>query len=323
METRAHFAIVGAFVILALVAIAAFSVWLGRAALDRRIDRYEVVFTGAVSGLQVGSAVHYRGIPVGRVASLRINPDNVGEILTEIDLQAGTPVKTDTYASLEAQGITGLSIIQLEGGTQASPLLAATGQDLPRIPSVPGALQRLVQSTPELLARGVILVDRAASLLSDANLQAVGQSLQNLSKVTGVLAARGETIDQTLGDVRATAADLRVAAAAIATLSGEAQDVLKTANGAFATVGEQGKTTLIQLGRAGASLSRASDRLDSFLVDTTEPIQDFSRTGLYQVTDLIVGLRDLTSTLTRISRQFERDPSGFLLGGTRRGVPAQ
>jgi phospholipid/cholesterol/gamma-HCH transport system substrate-binding protein len=324
METRAHHVVVGAFVLLGLIAIAAFSVWLGRASLDRQVDRYEIVFTGGVTGLQAGSGVRYRGIPVGRVVDLRIDPQDVGRILTLVDLDAGTPVKTDTVASVEAQGITGLSLIQLEGGTQEAPPLTSDSPDHPpRIPSRPGAFQQLVQTTPELLARGVVLVDRAASLLNEQNLAAVGQTIQNLAKVTDALAARSEGIEKTLVDVQAMAADLRTAGGAIAGLSDDAKGVLGTAEGAFATLGNQGKTTLEALAKASLALERVSVRLDDFLEDTTVPIADFSRTGLYELTELVVEFRDLTATLSRVVNRFDRDPAGYVFGGTRRGIPTE
>ena len=324
METRAHHAVVGAFVLLGLIAIAAFGVWLGRSSLDRRVDRYEIIFSGAVTGLQAGSGVRYRGIPVGRVVDLRIDPEDVSRILTIVDLDAGTPVKTDTVASVEAQGITGLSLIQLEGGTQAAPLLMANkGDGIPRIPSQPGAFQQLVETTPQLLADGVKLLARISLLLDDNNIEAIDRTLGNLAKVTDALAARSDGIEQTLEDVQGLAADLRVAGAAIAGLSSEARGVLKTADGAFATVGSEGKTALEALANASSALEQVSRRMDMFLDDTTEPIADFSRTGLYEVTQLISEFRQLTATLSRVASNFDRDPAGYVFGGTRRGLPTE
>ncbi|WP_027135247.1 MlaD family protein [Geminicoccus roseus] len=324
METRAHHVVVGAFVLLGLVAIAAFAVWLGRASLDRKVDRYEIVFSGAVTGLQAGSGVRYRGIPVGRVADLRIDPQDVSRILTLVELDAGTPVKTDTVASVEAQGITGLSLIQLEGGTQSAPPLTSDDPDHPpRIPSRPGAFQQLVQTTPELLARGVVLVERASALLNPDTVAAVGQTVENLAKLTDALATRSDGIEQTLADVQVMASDLRVAGSAIADLSVDAKSVLQTADGAFATLGNEGKITLEALAKASVALERVSTRLDTFLDDTTVPIADFSRTGLYELTQLVVEFRDLTATLSRVVNRFDRDPAGYVFGGTRRGIPTE
>ena len=324
METRAHHVVVGAFVLLGLIAIAGFSVWLGRVSLDRKVDRYEIVFAGGVTGLQAGSSVRYRGIPVGRVATLRIDPSDVGRIQAFVDLDAGTPIKADTVASVEPQGITGLSIIQLEGGTKQSTTLKSDDPDRPpRIDSRPGAFQQLFQTTPELLAKGTVLVQRATTLLNDHNIEAIGRTLQNVATLSDTLAARSEGIQETLIDVQAMAADLRVAGAAIAGLSTDAKTVLHTADGAFAVLGTQGKTTLEALGKASTALDRVSRRLDTFLKVTTVPISDFSQTGLYELTQLITEFRQLTATLTRVAGNFDRDPAGYVLGGSNRGIPTE
>jgi phospholipid/cholesterol/gamma-HCH transport system substrate-binding protein len=120
MEVRASYLIVGAVVLTLLAGLAAFSVWLVRADINRDVARYEIAFAGSVSGLQEGGQVLYRGIPVGSVAEIRIDPDNVETILVGVEIERDTPIKEDTIATLEFQGLTGIAYVQLRGGTQAS-----------------------------------------------------------------------------------------------------------------------------------------------------------------------------------------------------------
>ena len=120
MEIRASYLIVGAVVLALIAGLAAFSVWLVGADIDRNVARYEIAFAGSVSGLSEGGQVLYRGIPVGRVADIRIDPADVETVLVAVDLERDTPIKEDTVASLELQGLTGIAYVQLEGGTQAS-----------------------------------------------------------------------------------------------------------------------------------------------------------------------------------------------------------
>ena len=42
-----------------------------------------------------------------------------------LDIVRGTPVKEDTVAVLETQGLTGITTVNLTGGTRAAPLLKA------------------------------------------------------------------------------------------------------------------------------------------------------------------------------------------------------
>ena len=104
LEIRASYVIVGAVVLALLTGLAAFSLWLVEAGVDRDdLARYEIAFAGSVSGLQQGGQVLYRGIPVGRVNDIRIDPDNVETVLVMVEVDRETPIKADTVATLEFQ----------------------------------------------------------------------------------------------------------------------------------------------------------------------------------------------------------------------------
>src|SRR6201997_3469512 len=78
MEREANYAAVGAFVLVVLLAGALFVYWYSDTREHRNYDRYEIYFTGSVSGLERGAAVRYLGVPVGRVDDLRIDPRHSG-----------------------------------------------------------------------------------------------------------------------------------------------------------------------------------------------------------------------------------------------------
>ena len=136
METDKHYFFEGLFIIGFSVAAAIFAVWLG--STGRHDDvLYRIHFPESVSGLTVGDPVKYRGVDVGTVKTIIIDPDNSRLVLVEVSLRKETPVKTDTRASLALKGITGVIFIELNGGDPAAKtLLAVTPQDkIPEIPS--------------------------------------------------------------------------------------------------------------------------------------------------------------------------------------------
>ena len=120
METRANYVLVGTSVLIAIAAIIIFIFWLGRSQLSKHEDIYHTYFTGSVTGLSSGSPVRYRGVPVGTVGFIEIDPQNIERILVTLKLRAHTPIKIDTVASLETAGITGGSYVELSGGTNAA-----------------------------------------------------------------------------------------------------------------------------------------------------------------------------------------------------------
>src|SRR3546814_6760664 len=125
MEPRANYILVGAFALVVLLGFAIAAVWLARVELRESTVRYDVFFEGSVTGLRPGNAVRYRGVPVGTVAAMQINPRNVEQVQVTLSVPAGTPIKADTVASLELEEITGVAYVQLSGGTQEAPPLAA------------------------------------------------------------------------------------------------------------------------------------------------------------------------------------------------------
>ncbi len=82
-------------------------------------------FENTVSGMLIGSAVLFNGIRVGEVTDLTLDPQNPNQVTATIAVAAGTPVRADTKASIDFQGLTGVAVVTLNGGDPASPLLTA------------------------------------------------------------------------------------------------------------------------------------------------------------------------------------------------------
>ncbi|MGB0576726.1 MAG: MlaD family protein [Alphaproteobacteria bacterium] len=111
METRASYLLVGSFVLVLTAALIAVVVWLGGKGLDQKNVRYASYFAGDVTGLGIGNAVRYRGVPVGSVVNIAIDPKNVERVRVIMEVDETTPIKTDTVAQLALQGITGVAFI--------------------------------------------------------------------------------------------------------------------------------------------------------------------------------------------------------------------
>ena len=111
METRAHYVAVGAFV-LAIVTVAFVAVlWLARAQLTTQYALYDIYFSGPVSGLREGAAVEYNGVPAGRVAEIRITPDNVERIRVTVEIETTVVIKQNAVASVEGNLLSGVSFM--------------------------------------------------------------------------------------------------------------------------------------------------------------------------------------------------------------------
>jgi phospholipid/cholesterol/gamma-HCH transport system substrate-binding protein len=324
MEIRASYLLVGAVVLALVAGLAAFSVWLVKADIDRQADVYQIAFAGSVTGLQEGGQVRYRGVPVGTVSDIRIDPERVEWVLVTVEIDRGTPIRQDTVASLEMQGITGIAFVQLRGGTQASPpLLARAGEALPQIESRRSTLERLFESTPDLLVRSLALVEQAALLLNDQNLQALTKSLQNIETVTASLARHADGVEGVLAQAGGAATSVAGASGEIDGLASDLRALTAKVDEQFDGVGGEVSATLSETRQAANTLRRTAGQLEVLVSDLRQPLGDFAATGLYDFTQLVGETRQLIAALTRITKEFERDPAGFIIGGSQRGFEAE
>jgi phospholipid/cholesterol/gamma-HCH transport system substrate-binding protein len=188
METRSNYILVGGFVLSFFVAMVLFIIWIGHTGFGTKETEYDIRFKGSVSGLKRGSVVSYRGVPIGHVHDIILDPNDVEQIVVRVRIQQDVPIKQDMQASLETQGLTGASLIQIQGGTQSSPLLQAEpGLYRPVIPSKSSLLEQVTGTVPEVLAHVSRLLEEIRIVFSDENRQAFTLTMQNIERITNLL----------------------------------------------------------------------------------------------------------------------------------------
>ncbi len=154
METDRHFFLEGLFIIVLSLAAVVVAVWLGSTGRSDDVV-YRIHFKESVSGLAVGDLVKFRGIDVGTVKSMGLDPENPRLVQVDVSLRKEAPIKTDTRASLALKGITGVVFIELNGGDPAAKaLVAAAGSDgIPEIPSERTGLKAMIDDLPKLVEK--------------------------------------------------------------------------------------------------------------------------------------------------------------------------
>jgi len=213
METKASYMIVGTFTLVLLVGLVSAVLWLAGVELDEEFAYYDLYFEGSVTGLKVGNPVRYRGVPVGVVTDMKINPENVEQVKVTIEVPNETPIKEDAIAALEFQGITGVAFVQIEGGTQAAPnLRRIPGKGNPVINSKPSQLQEVIDAAPELINRFIALVENANKLLNAENQENLGTAMANIKTITGAVAEGSQDIQTVLTEGASAIRELRTTA---------------------------------------------------------------------------------------------------------------
>ena len=168
METDKHYFIEGLFIIGLSVAAALFFVWLASSS-QRNDVLYRIHFAESVSGLALGEPVKYRGVDVGTVKAMAIDPADPRLVQVDVRLRKETPVKTDTKAILKMKGITGTMFIELDGGgAKAESLLAATPKgQIPEIPSEQSSLNAFLEKLPKVIEKFSSIEDQTKKVVSD------------------------------------------------------------------------------------------------------------------------------------------------------------
>jgi len=182
MENRAHALIAGLFTLLLGISCVAALWWFG--GKQEVSDQYLVVTTKNITGLNAQAQVRYRGIRVGKVESIELDPKDVSNTLIRISIGKGIPITRGTTAKLGYQGITGIAHILLEEtGKDATPV-EAKGGELARISMQDSLIQEFTDVGGDVLRNARDLMAGANQILSPENRQNISKILSNLEATT-------------------------------------------------------------------------------------------------------------------------------------------
>lgn len=302
-----NYTLVGAFVVALGAALIAGVLWLAAGGASRqKLDLYWTLMEESVSGLSANAPVKFNGVEVGQVRLIRLDPGNPERVILTLAIQRGTPVSVDTLAMLKTQGLTGISWIELSGGTlDSAPLQAQAGGEWPVIRSKPSLSARLEDVLTKVLTKLDNTSTTVDELLSADNRAAVTSSLANIATLTATLAAR---------------------APALGTAIEQAAQTLQHSTRVSAVMAAEVGPTLARLGRGADSLEKmgqetalASAQAASAVVGVGSDIRQLTTDTAPELQRLLAELGALSMSLRRFSEAVERSPSSMLLG---RGVVA-
>jgi phospholipid/cholesterol/gamma-HCH transport system substrate-binding protein len=293
METRANFALIGAFALAVVFAAFGFVLWFSGPSqiADTRI--YELRFPGSVAGLSRGATVLFNGVPVGEVTHLAISKDDPSRVDVLIKVDRQTPVKTNTIARLETRGFTGVADVSLVGGAPGAPdLIAQPDQTYPRIQTERSEIQNLVGNVQRLATRASTVLDKLDGLL-DANSASLTATVKNAETFTKALANNSDNLGDMIRDVADLAHSLKPVANRLDKLLAAGEQTIKALDP------KKLKTITSEIAGASTNINR------------------FSANGLKQYEQLAVDARKAVDTLDRAVHSIERDPSQFIFGPTQ------
>lgn len=297
LSRRVSHALVGLFVIAFGLVWLAITLWLALGDYTTQYKTYRVYLDESVAGLYLDAPVKYRGVEVGKVSRIELNPAVPDQVQLTLDLMSSTPIRVDTVAELAVQGLTGIAFIDLMGGGLESPFLEAeANQEYPVIKSSPSFFARFDTSGTELIANLNAVANQLAQLLDADGRKSAKEILANLSVITGTIAKRKDELDQSL-----------VNAAKLLENSAEASKRLQPL---LAQANDSAHSFQVMAGKVGA----VSDSLNTYVSGQGSGVQQFSRQTLPELGVLITELRALAESLRAVSGKLEEDPRVLLYG---------
>ncbi|MCH9671366.1 MAG: MlaD family protein, partial [Gammaproteobacteria bacterium] len=192
MNTKFSYTLVGAFVLMFACLLVGISLWLGFRSDKDSLSLYLVYVSESVSGLNLKAPVKYRGVSVGQVTDIALDPEDPTRVKVVLAVRTGTPIKTDTIATLSTQGITGIAFVELSGGTaEADPLSPVAPETVPVIPASPSLLVRLDSAVTQLISQLSSVANNTSQvvskmnlLLESSNIEATRGILENVRDLT-------------------------------------------------------------------------------------------------------------------------------------------
>tara|TARA_R110002073_G_scaffold23696_1_gene80681 strand:+ start:6027 stop:6977 length:951 start_codon:yes stop_codon:yes gene_type:complete len=312
METKAHHVLVGLFALILIAGGGVFAVWLGKVSFDEDYAFYDVVFEGPVRGLRESAEVRFNGIQVGEVTSLGL--DGQSRVIARVRVLAQTPVRVDSFAQLEPQGLTGLSYILISGGApDAQRLLSPASRQPPRIFARRAQLEGLVEGSEDVLDAAQLTLFRLSELLSDQNVEEFSATLANLREITDLLNAEQDLVE----DMRAAVGRIDMAATDISNAAVTLQQFGVTAD---AFLLNEMATAVNETTAAAIAVNRAATDTTGLIEAIQPALESFAQDGLEDMTRAAGELNRLVESMERSASDFENNPGGFIAGSPRQTV---
>lgn len=309
MESRANYVATGAFVLLVLVGIVAAALWLAGVHVNTRYAVFETRVSGSVSGLATGAAVRLNGIDVGRVAGIQQDSRDPEDVIVLLQIRQDATMRSDSVASLEMRGLTGVQYVEISGGTLASPkLTAAAGQRYPMIAWRPSSLDAMFEKAPELMTRLNVIADRLQAVLDDRNRRAIAEMLANMNDLTTKLDRHSQDVDRLLADADSALHNLARAGATLSALLEHLHDTPADL-----------KRLIASVNLAFARATRLADNLDDVVRTSRPGLHELTTTVPARLNALLTMASRLTASLDRLSAELERNPGSVLFGVNQQG----
>lgn len=179
MYSKVNYAAVGLFVLLFGAGLILFAFWLAKFDMKAQYESYRMYFAESVAGLSKDSTVKLKGVNVGRVAAIRIDPDNIERVEVQVKIKEGVPIKEDMVAHVEMIGVTGLLSVVIDGGSNGAKTLQPRPGYMPIIKTKKSWFFKAKEGMGALSEHLNALLEKSQKIFTGKNLDNIDKILEN------------------------------------------------------------------------------------------------------------------------------------------------
>lgn len=321
MERKAHYALIGTFVLVSLAALLAFTAWLSNAQFDKKFDNYEISFRGGVQGLSEGTEVRFNGLKVGDITELRIDPNDNNSVIVDIQVESNTPIDFESIGRMEPLGLTGLNYIQIiPGGPNSRLIKNSTDKDPFRLKGEASRIDLLLDSGGTVMESSQAALARINAVMTPEAIMDFHEILNNLRVITSNfvdLKVDPEIFNRTMQSIEQASSDVSLAADAVDVAAKDFDVLIETD---VKTVLDRSKISMEKLDKTLSAIEVLSKDSNQLITDGRDAINRLSNSGLTDIEETIDSIRRVVLGLESILINFEQNPTAFIVGSSEEKV---
>lgn len=202
MNPRINYTLVGGFVVALVLGGLFFIGWMTQDSRNTNRLPYLTYFYDSVSGLNERAAVKYCGVPVGYVEKISLVNDPYERVRLSLRLDKDLPISSNTFATLQYQGITGLLFVELQTTDNQGEKLETSEKDPAvinsqgsRLGAITENIDLALQNFNELTLSLNQLSDQLGLLTDQTMQQQVSSLLTSLEKLSSTAEKRLNSFD--------------------------------------------------------------------------------------------------------------------------------
>jgi phospholipid/cholesterol/gamma-HCH transport system substrate-binding protein len=305
MYSKVNYTVVGVFVLLFGAGLIWFAFWLAKFDMKEQYDTYKMYFTESVAGLAKDSTVKLKGVDVGRVAAIRIDPRDVERVEVLVKIRHGVPIKADMVAHVEMIGVTGLLSVVIDGGTNSAPTLQPKPGYIPVIKTRPSWFFKAKQGIGALSEQLTTLLEKSQKIFTTKNIQNIDEILENTKRVTQKAELLESKAIESLDEVRMTIRDLNSSMHTIEQRFGAATDDFHQIQNDFHTLSKATVPAIKKIEQTTRGINRVTRKVERGL-----DRGDYNLKKIFE--PLIIDTSLLTTQINSMIREMEESPSDVI-----------